>query len=249
MQEEPLRYHRNMIQTSLLFGLDGHWLFIYPVHGGSQNAWLTNYTENILSKLIPNDEIIVRGVLVEPNFYIDLRINKDNIPFHLKSTQTMMIFNSKYKATWLSEIKLTPNPLVVNTTFMMNILIDQDESFNISFDEHIFFKYEKRESLDSVKQINIYGNITLKSVKIIHSYREKDNSMKTLIIGIAITIVLLILVGMVAFYILRRHCMHSQSNNSSEKYHDVTINSLGSHRSKTTDNSNATQATNSSTIS
>ncbi|CAF3431196.1 unnamed protein product [Rotaria socialis] len=160
----------------------------------------------------------------------------------------MMIFNSKYKATWLSEIKLTPNPLVVNTTFMMNILIDQDESFNISFDEHIFFKYEKRESLDSVKQINIYGNITLKSVKIIHSYRE-NNSMKTLIIGIAITIVLLILVGMVAFYILRRHCMHSQSNNSSEKYHDVTINSLGSHRSKTTDNSNATQATNSSTIS
>lgn len=73
---------------------------------------------------------------------------------------------------------------------MISLLVDKDESFNvkiisiwkfiysifcflkISFDELTYYRYEKRDSLQNVKQINVYGNLTLKSVKIIHTHRE-----------------------------------------------------------------------------
>ncbi|CAF2975818.1 unnamed protein product [Rotaria sp. Silwood2] len=74
--------------------------------------------------------------------------------------------------------------------------------------------------------------------------------MKTLIIGIAITLVLLIIVGMVFFYLLRRHCTRSKSKKKkSRKGHDSTIASLGSRRSKKTDNSNVSYLTSSSFLS
>ncbi|CAF2777659.1 unnamed protein product [Rotaria sp. Silwood2] len=139
-----------------------------------KNIWLTNYTEDILLKLIPKDEIIILGVLVEPFFFIDLIVNKENIPFHLKSIETMIAFNSKYKGRWLDEIRLVPNPLIVNTSFMINIMINEDEGFNISFNEQNFFEFERREQFDVIKHIQVYGNLTLKSVKIIHSSKEGD---------------------------------------------------------------------------
>ncbi len=42
----------------------------------------------------------------------------------------------------------------------------------ISFNEQMFFHVNQRESLDNVNQLDIYGNITLRSVKIIHSSKE-----------------------------------------------------------------------------
>ncbi|CAF4906089.1 unnamed protein product, partial [Rotaria sp. Silwood1] len=242
----PYSNHKIIIISIIVF-CDVYHLCFYPVHGQNQNIWLTNYTEDILLKLIPKDEIIILGVLVEPFFYIDLIINKENIPFHLKSIDTMIALNSKYKDRWLDEVRLIPNPLIVNTSFMISIIINEDEGFNISFNEQKFFKFERRDPVNAIKQVHVYGNLTLKSVKIIHS---KDNSMKTLIIGIAITLVLLIIVGMVFFYLLRRHCARSKSKKKkSTKGHDSTIASLGSRRSKKTDNSNITYLTSSSFLS
>ncbi|CAF3858126.1 unnamed protein product [Rotaria sp. Silwood1] len=245
----PYSNHKIIIISIIVF-CDVYHLCFYPVHGQNQNIWLTNYTEDILLKLIPKDEIIILGVLVEPFFYIDLIINKENIPFHLKSIDTMIALNSKYKDRWLDEVRLIPNPLIVNTSFMISIIINEDEGFNISFNEQKFFKFERRDPVNAIKQVHVYGNLTLKSVKIIHSSKEEDNSMKTLIIGIAITLVLLIIVGMVFFYLLRRHCARSKSKKKkSTKGHDSTIASLGSRRSKKTDNSNITYLTSSSFLS
>ncbi|CAF3510470.1 unnamed protein product [Rotaria sp. Silwood2] len=169
----PYSNHKIIIISIILF-CDVYHLCFYPVHGQNQNIWLTNYTEDILLKLIPKDEIIILGVLVEPFFFIDLIVNKENIPFHLKSIETMIAFNSKYKGRWLDEIRLVPNPLIVNTSFMINIMINEDEGFNISFNEQNFFEFERREQFDVIKHIQVYGNLTLKSVKIIHSSKEGD---------------------------------------------------------------------------
>ncbi|CAF0794859.1 unnamed protein product [Rotaria sordida] len=242
----PYSNHKIIIISIILF-CDGYHLCFYPVHGQNQNIWLTNYTEKIPSKLIPKDEIIILGVLVEPFFYIDLIIDTENRPFHLKSLDTMIVFNSMHKGHWFDEITLIPNPLIGNISFMISIVINEDEGFNISFNEQKFFKFKKRKPLDVMKQIHIYGNLILKSVKIIHSSKEEDNPMKTLIIGIAITLALLIIVGLIFFYLLRRHCTRSKSKTKqSRKGHDSTIASLGSRRSKKTDNSNVTYLTGSS---
>jgi hypothetical protein len=71
--------------------------------------------------------------------YIDLVTNAENIPFHLKFTDDMVVFNSKQNTAWLNEVKLIPNPLVVNNSFMINILIDINQAFNVNISNRYLF--------------------------------------------------------------------------------------------------------------
>ncbi len=45
----------------------------------------------------------------------------------------------------------------------------------ISFNEQMFFYVKQRESLENVNQLDIYGNVILRSVKIIHSSKEGED--------------------------------------------------------------------------
>ncbi|CAF1521384.1 unnamed protein product, partial [Rotaria sp. Silwood1] len=81
-----------------------------------------------------------------------------------------------------------------------------DSIFNVTFNGCISTKIDKRQSLENVKELHIYRDLNLKSAKIIHAVKEEDNSKKTLIIGIVITIALLLITGMSILYILRRYC-------------------------------------------
>ena len=48
----------------------------------------------------------------------------------------------------------------------------------ISFNKEKVFQIENRKSLDNVKLLHIYGNITLKSIKIIHSSKEGNQLVR-----------------------------------------------------------------------
>ena len=71
----------------------------------------------------------------------------------------------------------------------------------------------------------------------------ETNSMKPFIIGVIITFVLLIITGMICFYILRRRCIHSNSKRRSRSGHESTIESFESYTSGRTDASNITYLT------
>ncbi|CAF3526730.1 unnamed protein product [Adineta steineri] len=246
----PLSYsgHQIIIISIILFC--GSYRLCFQYVDGANEPFITNHTEKVLSKLKPNDEIIILGILLQPIFFIDLVNNPDNTPFHLKCTKDMIIFNSKVNARWLSEIKLIPSPLVVNTSFIIDIILDENGGFNISFNEHTLFKINKRESLENVNLLDIYGNITLKSVKILHLSKDEDNSSKrTLIIGIAITLVLIIISGLGIFYILRRHCIRSKSKKTLNNDQESINESLESSRSKQTAKSNISYITGNSFLS
>jgi hypothetical protein len=60
-------------------------------------------------------------------------IDTDTIPFHLKSTENIIVFNSESKGDWLGEMKLISNPFVVNIPFTINIIIDTNEGFDVNF--------------------------------------------------------------------------------------------------------------------
>ena len=68
------------------------------------------------------------------SFYIDLLANLSHIPFHLKATETEISFNSKSENQWQNELRLVSNNMIVNTTFIIDIVIDTDEGFNVKND-------------------------------------------------------------------------------------------------------------------
>ena len=64
--------------------------------------------------------------------YIDLVINRDNIPLHLKAIDDTFIFNTMSRGMWHDEIEFVPNPLIVNTSFIIDIFINKNEGFNVN---------------------------------------------------------------------------------------------------------------------
>jgi hypothetical protein len=87
------------------------------------------YFFNLCKRLFSNN--LTR--LASFSLYIDLMIDTDTIPFHLKSTENIIVFNSESKGDWLGEMKLISNPFVVNIPFTINIIIDTNEGFDVNF--------------------------------------------------------------------------------------------------------------------
>jgi hypothetical protein len=66
------------------------------------------------------------------SLFIDLKINTENIPFHLKFTNLTTVFNTKHKNVWLGEIDLKSRPLIVNTSFLIDIYINGNGGYNVT---------------------------------------------------------------------------------------------------------------------
>ncbi|UJR31809.1 hypothetical protein I4U23_019286 [Adineta vaga] len=231
--------HHQFIILSFISFCDSYRRYFQLINCVDGTFYITNHTEKITSELKANDEIIIFGVLIEHIIYIDLLEDKNNIPFHVRFANNIVIFNNKKKGIWLNEIKSPYSPLVNNATFVILILVNAHDKYNVTYNNLTLFNIEKRESLRNVNQFHIYGNFTLKSVKVIHISKEEDNSTKiTIIIGIAITSVLIIITGLGICCILRRHKAHSKSEHRSNNDQDSIMESVGSFRSDRTSRSN-----------
>ncbi len=66
------------------------------------------------------------------SLYIDFKINPANIPLHLKFTSELTLFNSKHKNVWLDEIQFASRPLVINTSFLIDIYINGNDGYNVT---------------------------------------------------------------------------------------------------------------------
>ncbi|CAF4140916.1 unnamed protein product, partial [Rotaria sordida] len=112
--------------------------------------YLTDYSGTISSPLQLNVEIHIVGILLQPLLHIDLIIDINTIPFHLKRINDNFIFNSMKN----------------------DIITDIDEKYKVTFNGYIYIKIDKRQSLENVKELRIYRDLNLKSANIIHAMKE-----------------------------------------------------------------------------
>jgi hypothetical protein len=105
-----------------------------------------------------------------------------------------------------------------------------------------------------VKLLRVYGNFTLKSVKIESPNASEDSNISAIIksieyvsiedspmklyIGIAVVLILLIIIGTGIFFVLRRRRTHSESIKKSKNVRNSTTESLESNDSQNSNDTN-----------